>query len=169
MKNKRNKWIKENWFQLIIVTAILIGGVGVGYNFGIVQPQLDRDYLEMQQDEMELRDQIQVDKKNKEEQATLIRQQKEEEEAVTAQLREEWVNSCISDAYVELKTLQNTYDAMNLSWCVKNTSTCDYSRKQTDTAKKEAFQTYQNEWVPQCELGNRVFIDYDVINVGDLL
>lgn len=76
------------------------------------------------------------------------------------------IDSCISDAYNEMKTLQGNYeDALDYTcFVVKNQPLCAIGRDQLDENKKEAFREYEEEWLPQCKLGNRVFRDYKPFN-----
>jgi len=87
----------------------------------------------------------------------------------TKQDKQELVNSCIKDAYEEMKTLQANYDSMNMVFCMNSKTYCSESMENNEKYKKEAFETYENEWMPQCKLGNRVFPDYKYCSPSDMV
>lgn len=77
------------------------------------------------------------------------------------------INSCVTDAYTELKTLQGNLKSTSLWLCTNNKALCDFKYWEGEIDK--AYDKYEKEWVPQCKLGNRVFIHYEPMSVQDLL
>ncbi len=155
-----NTFIKNNWFKLIIALGVVLIGVSVFYYFVILSSQKEARISEKAQAELIEKNKLETEKSSQE-------AEKSSQEMLNAQQKEiadqkkiatdNWINKCVTDAYSELKTLQWNYDYTNRMFCSKGNCDFDY----WDKAKTKAFQTYQNEWVPQCKLGNRVFIHYE--------
>lgn len=146
MKN----FIKQSWFKLVIAGIVILIGISVFYYFVILSAQ--KESRIKQQTEIDLM------RKNAEEIEQKAKEETEAQKAKQDAWFTDWVKQCITDAYNELKTLQNNYDVAELTSCA------EFHRcfsELTEKAKNEAFKTYQEEWVPQCRLGNRVFIDYE--------
>lgn len=99
-------------------------------------------------------------------QASVEKQQNLElEEKREAATKQASVDQCISDAYTELKTLQGNLEVAYLEACSKSTSSVGCNADWVDETKKDWFTRYEKEWIPQCKLGNRVFIDYEHYNL----
>lgn len=130
MKN----FIIANWFKLALLALLIVGLVIFGFYF------IQKNKLESERVNQEM----------------VIREVQETKKLITEE-KENLISTCISDAYVELKTLQGNYDAIKFKNCAESNCNIDF----WDKAKKEALSTYEQEWVPQCKLGNRVFIHYE--------
>lgn len=138
------KFIKENWFNLgILVIATL---TLASYSFYLTE----KNNLE----EKKFFSQT-LENQQKQLNEVLVQEQKSTEEGA--------VNECIKDAYTELKTLQSNFDVNTNMFCIKNIEFCSEWRAGNDKSKADAFTRYKEEWVPQCKLGNRVFIHYEPI------
>lgn len=169
--NQIKNWLKENWFKAALATGVIITGVSVFYYFVIlsyqkevrIQEQARIDLIAKNNKEAQFQEQARLDliEKNK-----LVAEKSAKEALVAGQKAiadkqkatfDTWVNQCISDAYTELKTLQGNRDYAKWQLCAKGNCDVDYWNK----IKESDFTTYQNEWVPQCKLGNKVFIHYE--------
>jgi len=172
MEEKRIKhWLKENWFRSVIALGVIIISVSAFYYFVIlsqqkemrIQEQARIDLIEKNKKEAQIQEQAQLDlmEKNK------LEAQKAAKEALAKQQKENWdnfVNKCLTDAYTELKTLQDGTDAIGRAFCtaaLKAGASCSDRIDFAEKTKKEEYATYMNEWVPQCKLGNRVFPHYE--------
>lgn len=138
------KFLTENWFNLgilaIAVFAILSYSSFLKEKNDLEEKKFLSEALENQQ-----------------------KQQQEIVGHVQKSNQEDLINKCITDAYVELKTLQGGYDSLRSISCSKNPDYCSNSIDYWNDAKSKAFTTYKEEWVPQCKLGNRVFIHYEPV------
>jgi ferredoxin-like protein FixX len=158
--------------KLLLPITILIASVVIGGFYYMAQINKQESAERQQQAELEAEAaQAQIEKKNIEEKEALeklerVQQEElEKEEAAEEQRKEEQfariVNNCITDAYTELKTLQWNIDyAKNLD-CSNNPAYCTSGIEFWNGEKDKAFIKYRDEWVPQCKLGNRVFIHYE--------
>lgn len=136
----------------IVIASIVLGG------FYYASQISKQNSIEKQQ-QIELQA-----KRDQENTATLEAQQKQEQADLLQQQNasaQASINKCITDAYAELKTLQSNFDMNTIDFCSRNIQGCNQWREGNDKAKAEAFTTYQQEWVPQCKLGKRVFIHYE--------
>ena len=136
----------------IVIASIIFGGF-------YYASQVNKSNSIEKQQQIELQA-----KKDQENVATLEAQQKQEQADLLQKQNADIqasVNKCITDAYVELKTLQGNFDANTNMFCSKNIQYCSQWREGNEKAKAEAFITYQNEWIPQCKLGKRVFLHYE--------
>ena len=135
--------IKFNLPIAILLSSLILGGF-------FYATQVNKQGSIEKQQQIESQAKIEIEK-IKTEQIQKEISEKEKSDAL--------INKCITDAYSELKTLQANYDWVNRDNCLNNSKLCDpdYWNK----AKDEAFTTYKEEWVPQCKLGNRVFIHYE--------
>ena len=132
----------------VVIASIVLGG------FYFASQLSKQNSIEKQQ-QIELqakKDQevaASLDAQQKQDQAELL--QKQQVAATVA------VDKCITDAYAELKTREDNLDRLYLHSCsISLTSTgCDSGW--VSNTKKDWLATYQNEWVTQCKLGNRVF------------
>ena len=143
----------------ILIASIILGG------FYYASQISKQNSIEKQQ-QIEL--QAKIDQENA---ATLEAQQKQEQADLQQQQNtnaQASINKCITDAYAELKTLQWNFEANSIIFCSKNIQDCKQWRESNDKAKTDAFTTYQNEWVPQCKLGKRVFIHYEPMSIDSL-
>lgn len=138
------KFIKENWFKLSILAVATFALTS--YSFYLTE----KNNLE----EQKFFNQT-LENQQKQQKAVLVQEQKS--------ILEDTVNKCITDAYAELKTLQESYDTSSRIFCAKNIEFCSEWRAGNDKSKADAFTRYKEEWVPQCKLGNRVFIHYEPI------
>ncbi|MEK7515614.1 MAG: hypothetical protein AAB555_01605 [Patescibacteria group bacterium] len=170
--------VMEKLNKLSLPATILIASIVLGGFYYASQVSKQNSIEKQQKIELQAKkDQENVaalEAQQKQEQADLAKQQAQ----VSADLQQQQkakaeaaINKCITDAYSEMKTLQGNYEALGIAFCVKNP---DYScgadsRASTEKAKMEAFATYQNEWVPQCKLGKRVFIHYEPISASSLI
>lgn len=168
MEEKQIKhWLKENWFRSVIALGVIIISASAFYYFVILSQQKEAriaeqsrlDLIEKNNKEAQAQEQAEIDllQKNK------LEAQKATKEALAKQQKENrdrFVNKCVTDAYTELKTLQWNTDVSRSMFCSAHPD-CNLIPDDTDKNKAEAFRVYQEEWVPQCKLGNRVFLDYE--------
>lgn len=172
MEEKQIKhWLKENWFKSVISFGVVIVSASAFYYFVILSHQKEAriaeqartDLIEKNEKEAQILEQARLDlvEKNK------LEEQKTAKEALAKQQKESWdnfVNKCMTDAYAELKTLQWNYDVITSKFCLKLQdigTSCDTMNAKNGEDKDRAFVTYKEAWVPQCRLGNRVFIHYE--------
>lgn len=149
----------NNIKNIIIPITILLASIILGSFYYFTQ--INKQKIISSQDRVEF-DSIKESQINQEE---LINQKKIENDLseIIESETEKKINQCITDAYIELKTLQENNNITRRALCLKNNCDLDFWEK----ANKKAFDVYQNEWVPQCKLGNRVFIDYTPYNPED--
>ncbi len=131
--------IIENLNNLSLPAVILIASVILGGSYFATQVSKQTSIEKQQQIELQA-------KKEKESEADSVN---------TA------INECVTDAFSELKTLQDSYGRLGIDFCIKSPSYCNQAMINAEKSKKEAQATYESEWVPQCKLGNRVFIHYE--------
>lgn len=163
MINKLNK--------LSLPVTILIASIVLGGFYYASQLSKQNSIEKQQQIELQAKKDQDITSslaaQQKQEQADLLKQQAQTNAALQQQQKantEASINKCITDAYVELKTLQANYEWLGRGFCVKSPDFCSESIASTNKAKDEAFTTYQQEWVPQCKLGNRVFMHYELMS-----
>lgn len=141
--------------KLSIPATILMASIVLG-SFYYLSESNKQASIERQQ-QIELANKAELEK-SKLEQANIKQAQVDLEQQQKTKTQSS-IDKCITDAYTELKTLQWNYGVISAQFCAKDASACDVAY--WDKAKDDAFKTYQNEWIPQCKLGNRVFIHYE--------
>lgn len=140
------QFIKENWFKLGILLVLAIMALSVSIYL------VGKNNIEQEK--------IEQDKKGQFESDLKLLQKVQSQESI---------DNCIKDAYTELKTLQGNFDSGTIVFCLNNKTGCSTWREGNEKSKKEAFERYENEWVPQCKLGNRVFLDYKYCSPKDMM
>lgn len=146
--------------KIALPTAILLSAVVLAVSFITVQYIKQQSIEKQQQLKLEQTQQEQLIEQEAREQAEIERQQEARAES--------WVNDCVTDAYNELKTLQNNFQLMEYAYC-PDSPFPDSCRDTHEKAREDAFITYEKEWVPQCKLGNRVFLDYEPYSYEELV
>ncbi|MBI2024962.1 MAG: hypothetical protein HYT03_02675 [Candidatus Harrisonbacteria bacterium] len=146
--------------KISLPTAILLSAIVLALSFVVVQYLKQQSIEKQQQTKIEQEKQERLIEREAKEQAEIERQQEARAES--------WVNNCITDAYNELKTLQNNFTLMRMAYCTDSPfpTSC---RETYEEAEADAFKTYEREWVPQCKLGNRVFLDYEPYSYEELV
>jgi len=156
-----NAFIKDNWFKLVLALVVVLIGISAFYYFVILSSQKEARIQQQAQIELDRENQTELEKSIKdseaEQQKILEDNQKALEDKQKASTAS-WINQCITDAYSEMKTLQWNEDKLKMISCSSNPQFCSDTIEFWNNAKAESFTKYQNEWVPQCKLGNRVFI-----------
>lgn len=165
MKN----FLSQNWFKSVIALGVIIISASTFYYFVLlrhqketrIQEKAQTDLIEKKEKEARIQDQAQIDliEKNK---LDAQRVAKENLERQQKEKLDNFINKCITDAYTELKTLQANYDWSRNKQCSNNPDFCSSIFDYWNKAKDEALTTYKEEWVSQCKLGNRVFLDYEL-------
>jgi len=155
-----NTFIKDNWFKIVIAVVVVFIGISAFYYFVILASQKETRIAEKARSDLIEKNRLVEEKATqeaeKDAQAELEAQQKAIEDKKKTDFNA-WVNKCITDAYAELKTLQGNQLELAKIGCANGNCDMTFWNK----AQDESFQEYQNEWVPQCKLGNRVFIHYE--------
>lgn len=154
----------EKLNKLSLPATILIASIVLGGFYYASQVSRQNSIEKQQQIELQAkRDQNNVEvleAQQKQAQTDLIKHQEQLKADLLQQQKakeDNFINKCITDAYTELKTLQWNYGVISAKFCTNGNCDTEYWNK----AKDEAFTTYKEEWIPQCKLGNRVFIHYE--------
>lgn len=149
--------IIENLNKLSLPATILIASIVLGGFYFASQISKQLSIEKQQQIELQVKKDVALEgvlEKEQEQEQAII--QAQEESATSAS-----VNKCVTDAYAELKTLQNNFFEVYREVCTENPSSPNCSSEWLEKGKRDAFTRYENEWVPQCKLGNRVFTHYE--------
>jgi hypothetical protein len=139
--------ILEHLNKLSLPATIVIASVVLGGFYFATQLSKQISIEKQQQVELQAKNEAKSEADN----AAASKEEQQTEADTT-------INSCITDAYSELQTLKDNLDRMYLNSCSISITTTGCDSAWVQKTEKEWFTKYQNEWVPQCKLGNRVFI-----------